>query len=312
MIWAYLGPRAEPPPLPDFEANTDASAGVWTMLRDCNWLQALESDIDTVHFAFLHMGHLQPEDAASENFLYYQLRERAPRYSVADTPFGTSYGAYRSAREDSYYWRIAHFLFPFWTMIPAGALLLNRSARAWVPMDDTHTMFFLLTAPPAGNHAVFPEATRTAPFPFGLQTEFLPDTSDWFGRSRVRYGPANDWGLERERARKRETFTGLPDVVMEDQAITESMGPLYNRSQEHLGTSDEMVVRTRRRLLRAAVALRNQGVTPPGVDAPELYRQRSGGVILSREADWQQATEELRQAYVEHSAEAVQRSIGAR
>jgi phthalate 4,5-dioxygenase oxygenase subunit len=39
---------------------------------------------------------------------------------------------------------------------------------------------------------------------------------------------------------------------------------------------------------------------PPGVDTPEAYRQRSGGVILDEDADWIDATRELRHAYVAH------------
>jgi hypothetical protein len=51
-----------------------------------------------------------------------------------------------------------------------------------------------------------------------------------------------------------------------------------------------MVIRTRRRLLSAAKALRDHGVQPPAVDEPALYRVRSGGVLLPRDADWQTAT----------------------
>jgi hypothetical protein len=89
---------------------------------------------------------------------------------------------------------------------------------------------------------------------------------------------------------------------LQDQAITESMGAIIDRTNEHLGTSDAMIIRTRRRLLRAAQALRQDGIIPPAVDAPELYRQRSGGVILPRPADWLEATQALRQAFVEHPA----------
>jgi hypothetical protein len=80
------------------------------------------------------------------------------------------------------------------------------------------------------------------------------------------------------------------------------MGPIYNRSQEHLGTSDEMVIRTRRRLIDAAKALRDRGAVPPGVDDPSLYHQRSGGVILPREANWLEATKDLRKALVASEA----------
>ena len=41
-------------------------------------------------------------------------------------------------------------------------------------------------------------------------------------------------------------------------------------------------------------------MTPPGVDDPEAYRVRSGGVFLPPDADWVEATRELRQAFVEH------------
>jgi hypothetical protein len=62
-----------------------------------------------------------------------------------------------------------------------------------------------------------------------------------------------------------------------------------------------MVIRTRRRVINAARALRDRGAVPPGVDRPEVYRYRSGGVILPRSADWLEATAELRRAFVEHA-----------
>jgi len=51
------------------------------------------------------------------------------------------YGAYRPATEDTYYWRLAQFMFPFFTLIPTGALGTQIIVRSWVPLDDTHTMF---------------------------------------------------------------------------------------------------------------------------------------------------------------------------
>jgi Rieske oxygenase family protein len=111
---------------------------------------------------------------------------------------------------------------------------------------------------------------------------------------------------------KGESYTGLPSVVLEDQAITESMGPIYDRSQEHLGTSDIMIIRTRLRLIRAAQALWDKAEVPPGVDRPEFYRQRSGGVILPRSVDWFEATRDLRRAFVEYPEEFVLETIGER
>jgi len=82
--------------------------------------------------------------------------------------------------------------------------------------------------------------------------------------------------------------------------MTGSMGPIYDRSLEHLGSTDAMVIRVRRRLIQAVQAYQTRGVTPPGVDDPTAYRVRSGGVFLPPDADWVESTRELRQAFVEH------------
>ncbi len=60
-----------------------------------------------------------------------------------------------------------------------------------------------------------------------------------------------------------------------------------------------MIIRTRRWAMRAAID-RREGTVPKTVDHPELYRQRSGGVILPRYANWVEATAALRQAFVDH------------
>jgi phthalate 4,5-dioxygenase oxygenase subunit len=62
----------------------------------------------------------------------------------------------------------------------------------------------------------------------------------------------------------------------------ESMGTIYDRSQEHLGTSDAMIIRARHSLIGAVKALRERQATPPGVDSPALYRMRSGGALLQK------------------------------
>ncbi|WP_433296836.1 Rieske 2Fe-2S domain-containing protein [Pseudonocardia sp. CA-142604] len=302
LVWAYIGPRHTPPTMPSFEwfDNPEGASVAWAFQRECNWLQALEGDIDTSHFGFLHVGHADPEDAPEGSFLRYTIEDRAPRYKVLDTEFGATYGAYRPAgSEDSLYWRFAHFLFPFYTMVPTGVLGTKSQLRAWVPMDDTHTMAFH-SAPgarrytaPASQKVGITEREATA-------TEFLPNTSDWFGRFRITARVENDHLIDRALQRSGRSYTGLAGVNIEDQAITESMGPIFDRTREHLGSSDVMVIRVRRRLLAAARALAADGTVPPAVDAPQAYQQRSGGIVLPADADWMEATAELRKAGVAH------------
>ena len=309
IIWAYMGPRERDnlPPLPSFEANMVEGSKVSTVLRECNWMQALEGDIDTVHFAFLHFGHLKLEDTYEGGFFNYQVKTPAAGFAVTNTDFGTCYGAYRPAEEDTYYWRMANFLFPFYTQVPPGTLAVKRQFRAWVPMDDSHVMYFGVLAPMDSQVENDPESQKRS---FKRVQEMQPDGTGWFERSRPIAQAENDFLLDREMQFNGESYTGLPSVFLEDQAITESMGTIYERTQEHLGTTDTMVIYTRRALIKAAEALRDHGIIPPGVDSPEVYEQRSGGVVLPRTANVFDATAELRKAFVHHTPEQIQASLG--
>ena len=290
LIWTYMGERQTPPPLPDLEANNlpEGEYAVTAIQRECNYLQGLEGDIDTSHFSFLHFGAAEADSAQPGTFQYYTLSHRAPRYQVVDTEFGCMYSAFRPAEAGHLYHRIGLFLLPFWTMIPTGVLGNQIIARGWVPMDDQHTMFFNLTPKARGVQRA------TAP---GM--EMHPNTSDWYGRFRLVSDITNDYRIDREWQRmKGADYTGIAGIHTQDQAVTETMGPIYDRTQEHLGSSDAMVIRTRRRLLDAARTLSANGTTPPGVDHPEYYRQRSGGIILRESTSWIEATADLRKAYV--------------
>jgi phenylpropionate dioxygenase-like ring-hydroxylating dioxygenase large terminal subunit len=294
LIWAYLGPRATPPPLPALEPNLVADGSLQVYQRECNWMQALEGDIDTCHTVFLHLGHVTPDEVPAGTWARYALGERAPRYEVADTDFGVIYGAYRPAEADSAYWRFANFLFPFYAMVPTGVLGLEVRVRAWIPMDDTHTLALTMSQ---GGRSRPQVAGRQALAPI----ETLPNTSDWYGRFRCVANPNNDYLIDRKEQQQNVSYTGIGAIFLQDQAVTESMGPIYDRTQEHLGSSDQMVIRTRKRLIDAARALRDHGQVPPGVDDPHVYQVRSGGAILPGDANWLEATRDLRRAGVTHA-----------
>lgn len=294
VIWAYLGPRSTPPPLPDLEANVEGASAI-AVLRECNWLQALEGDIDTSHFSFLHIGAQEPEDLPEESFLRSTAEHRNPRYAVLDTPHGATYAAYRPFAPGKVYWRVANFSFPFYTQPGPGTLGAKVNIRAWVPMDDVHTMFFMMTGPGEGRQAGFGGIPGGAP-----EKDDITYGTGWTDRFRLRANRGNDHLIDRDLQRHGQVFSGIRGIHTQDQAITEAMGQIYDRSKEHLGTSDVMVVRVRRRLLDAARAFAEKGTVPPGVDEPEVYRVRSGGVVLDEGVDWYSATEELRKAYVDH------------
>jgi phthalate 4,5-dioxygenase oxygenase subunit len=312
IVWAYLGARQTPPPLPALEGNMlpEGEWNVTAIQRECNWFQGLEGDLDTSHFSFLHAGSMDPSTQQPGTFSYYMLTDRAPRYSVIDTDFGAMYGAFRETEDDRRYWRIANFLFPFWTMPPQGLLGHKVTARGWVPMDDTHTMFIM--SGPRFRRAPQPDAERSPALnranegtaPAGPWNRMQPNTTDWLGRFRLSANASNDYMIDRDRQRRNagmDDFTGIQGIHLQDQAITESEGPIYDRSAEHLASSDMMIIRVRRRLLMAAHALAEQGVTPPGVDDPDVFGARAGGAFLPKDVDWLEATQELRRGFVKHA-----------
>ena len=292
LVWVYMGDRAKAPPLPGIEASLlpEGDLQIVFAQRECNWLQALEGDIDTSHFGFLHAGSVAPDDVPADNLIRYTVTNRAPEYHVTDTDWGTMYAAYRPAEANRTYWRFANFLFPFWTQTPQGAFDRVNS-RAWVPMDDTHTMFVSLTWKnlPASRAGL--SHTRNLPGS-KLTMDFVPNTTDWYGRWRLAGNQGNDWLIDREAQKSGGIYTGIVGIQAQDQAITESMGPVIDHGFEHLGPSDKMITRTRRRLLRAARALRKDGTVPPGVDDPDIFvNVRSGDFLADEKIGWRDAYE---------------------
>ena len=290
LIWAYMGPREEPPPLPAIEPTLLPEDQVRFCLvqRECNWLQALEGDIDTSHFSFLHFGGVDPDDLEAGHMGRHTVTDRAPEYRVEETDWGIMYGAYRTMRPGIHYWRIAHFLFPFWTMPPHGEVADHVWARAWVPMDDHHTMFVELSW--TGRTQGLRTLKDGRPIPgTAPHFDYLPDTTDWFGRWRLAANASNDYMIDRDTQRL-DSYTGINGILLQDQALTESMGSITDHGFEQLAPSDHMITQTRRRCLRAARALDRDGTVPPGVDDPEICLGARGGDFVAGETEsWVEA-----------------------
>ena len=118
---------------------------------------------------------------------------------------------------------------------------------------------------------------------------YLPNTTDWLGRWRLAADESNDWLIDRDAQSSNALYTGINNIHLQDQAVTESMGAVTDHAFEHLGPSDQMIARTRRRLIQAARALRDKGTSPPGIADPDVFRgARSGYFISSEQRAWQE------------------------
>ena len=69
------------------------------------------------------------------------------------------------------------------------------------------------------------------------------------------------------------------------------MGPIVDRTKERLVPADSGIIKARQKLYRAALALRDKGVTPPGVD-PKHHHVRSAAVVLPQKEAFLDAARE--------------------
>jgi hypothetical protein len=175
---------------------------------------------------------------------------------------------------------------PFFVFPPAGPLEKLMTAKAYVPLDDEHCMVIAL-------YSKFARAFRTMKngeiIP-GMGTgpnrgaEYLPNTTDWLGRWRLTKNAGNDYMIDREAQRSGGVYSGIVGIQVQDSAIAETMGPITDRTFEHLAASDETIARARRKLVRLVQAYDKDKTTKlPGVDEPQLWRGHRGGYFTAPE-----------------------------
>ena len=292
LIWVYMGNDEKTPALPEIDANLvpEEQMGINFQFRECNWLQSIEGDLDTSHLGFLHLGALKASDHMDAS-IRTALANRAPEFAVKETDYGVTYGAYRDAEDGRVDWRVAHFMFPFFSITPLGAMDRSTSFRANVPVDDEHTMLVILVK--SDNRTPEQDARSDVTAGGADHVYDLPHTTDWYGRWRLKATRANDYLIDREKQRS-QNYSGIAGINLQDQMITESMGPMVDRAWEHLAPSDQMIATTRRCLLRAAKAYAKDGTLPPSAGQPNSCAGVRGGTFFADpDADWFEVSREI-------------------
>ena len=289
VVFTYMGPRqAEPPGLPHFEWALLPPSQVqheYKAVYQCNWMQALEGDLDTAHVFFLH-SRLRVEDGPRSGAYH---PDRSPRLEIVETDYGLMYGARRVQSAGQIYWRTTQFVMPVHTLFPAaddGTVPVH----IWVPIDDEHTLIWGMRWHPARDIPEGEPYTRSD-LMVGVGPMREHQTGKFYADCWPAAGLDNDFMLDRE-AQRTQSFTGIPAIRLQDAAMTTSMGRVMNRNREHLGTTDTAIIKSRQRLLGAAKALREHGTPPPAADQPELCRVRSCSALLPEGVNWRTALED--------------------
>jgi nitrite reductase/ring-hydroxylating ferredoxin subunit len=275
ILWTHMGDPQTRPPLPEWEPIQVPSEQAFTSKRweECNWLQALEGGIDSSHVSWLHSGGLQNDPlfkGAKGN--EYSLADRKPFFEVVDSEGGLFIGARREAEEGHYYWRITPWVMPSFTMIPPrGDHPVH--GHLWVPIDDENCWTFSYDYHPV--RSLTDEERQAMKDGHGVHCEYVP------GTYRPLQNKDNDYMMDRAAQRRGEMFSGIKGIAMQDASLQESMGPIVDRTKENLVSTDNGIIMARQKLRKAAIALRDKGETPPGVD-PSHHRVRSASVVLPK------------------------------
>ncbi len=252
VVFAYMGPPEHQPEFPDLE---------WTMvpanqrfssrhIQECNWLQGVEGGFDAPHLTFLHSGTAESSRRIVPSF-----------YEVVPMDFGFAVGTGREISTDVVMWNINIMLMPFHKIISSRP----HAAHMWMPIDDENTMLYSIDFDPA-RPLTEAQLERSKTF-HGIHTENYPGTDI------AKANKSNDYLIDRELQKSGNSYTGMKGLGVQDSGIQESMGPIADRTAEHLLAGDAAIVKLRALLLQT-LKDHAAGKPLPGID-PKSFRVRS-------------------------------------
>jgi len=242
VIFTYMGP-GDPPLLPNYEFLTIPAAHrtVVKIHEECNYLQGNEGNIDPVHLSYLHQcldeaqfarRRTVPGSEVTDNTLLAE--DIAPTIEVEITDYGLRIYTLRNTGREKRYLRVTNFVMPNLAVFGGSTVDAGYSIHWHVPIDDTHHWKYT--------------------FAFNREKPL-----DEFLRNRNRSELTADYRLTRNRSNrfqqdrdsmKTQTFTGMGiNFQVHDAFATESQGPIQDRTNEHVVSSDKAIVAARKLLM---------------------------------------------------------------
>src|SRR5207237_8214676 len=186
------------------------------------------------------------------------------------------------ADDCKYCWRITPYVVLAFTIVPPRA---DHPVHGhfWVPIDDENCFVYTFDYHPT--RALTQEEVDHMKAGHGVHSRNIP------GTYRPEENKDVDYLMDRAAQRAGETFSGVRGIAQQDASLQESMGPIVDRSKERLVSSDTGIIKARQKLRKAVEALRDEGVTPPGVH-PAHQRIRSAAIVLAQEESFIESSRE--------------------
>ncbi len=289
LVWVYMGARETMPPPPDYEfmraPTTHRFMG--KHVQDCNYLQALEGALDSSHATILHnmdVGNLE---------WLADYDRTVPRMAVHTTDYGYMYTGIRHVDQKQWI-RAYQYVMPTTQFRGRVDGLLGGNIRyigdeqvptinghVWTPIDDRTTasynfMYSYSPDQPLSMAGVMDQEVKDGRGPENQLADY-----------RLKRNLSNDYLIDREK-QKTSTFAGIEGVNTQDIALQEGMGPILDRSREHLGTTDRAII-VMRQLMLEAVSEVEAGNAPRGSN-PATYRTvRALDHMIPEGLEWQEA-----------------------
>ena len=241
VVFTYMGPKEKMPLFPNYEWLSLPTGHVkaFKTYLECNYLQSLEGDCDPAHLTFLHRGN------PGWNPSSYALAPSS--YDVEETRFGLRTVVIKKPKSGTAVRRVTNFVMPFIGCVEVG-YRDGFMAVYPTPSDDTHTTrynFRFKKSEPMSEDEVKLHSTETR-----VDHTLIGNR-------------LNDYLMDRENQRT-TNYTGMEGFTTQDASMTESMGPICDRTKEHLGVSDTYIIALRRVYFRQAKAIKD-GKDPQGL-----------------------------------------------
>ncbi len=229
LYWAYLGPQPAPViPKIDVWSRKDGRKKILVQPRlDCNWFQAMENSVDPAHLQILHQEtaldakHRRPPSTTRG------FTDDIESFEFHEVPLGVmKKRTYKNGLVDEH-----PLIFP-------NILRQGNGAQIRVPMDDTHTMIFIVRFFPNPDGKIIedeePQVEYVKPY------KNPPDELHPFARFRTN------------------------EVQAQDHMAWETQGPVADRTRERLATSDRGIVMLRE-MFKREIGRVQQGQDPKGI-----------------------------------------------
>ena len=204
------------------------------------------------------------------NFVVFKKDDIRAKDMLEDID-GAMYAISRFRRSDGSDVASAQLRFQMPTYCPPGVSRPNHySNNMRVPIDNTHMMFFRLrwSLSPMTQEDIVDYKQGGYAYP-----EMIPGT--WKTKANV----FNDYEVDRL-GQKTHLYSGIKTFPLQDISMMENQwGPLAKREREHLTAMDYHMIYLRRKLLKAAKAIRD-GIEPKEPWMPDAYHYHSASAVI--------------------------------